>query len=596
MAIYKCLGRAPRWGMSDGYYNKRFPTRSPKGPGFFINKHGNWSAEAAGRNFINNLDPGVAERRSSRVVYGGRGRAARTWADAARLLYELSKLKRGECMMVESGKYDGKVMMPGSATAVQIANTNLIGSHDTQEHYDFLEKLGLISFGQYTAGSWIYIGTQGILQGTYYTFAEACRKIFGTVDLTGKKILTAGCGAMGGAQGLGATLGGGTILVVEPRVEALNKRKKFDQLDIVVSAAEGLDKALGLVDEAAAQGKALSVGFEGNAATVYPELIKNGWMPDIVTEQTPAHDRLKYLPDQISVADADALSIGDEAAQTRYKELAGDALTRHINAMLDFQKAGVYVFDYGTGARRWAEELGVSVVGQDGQYVYKGFVPDLIRAGYFVDGSGPFRFVAYNGQRALRRFESALMHELRDDRHELMQIWLRKARKLTPQGSASRILWLNYQDRARAAEIFYELISHYGIDEMGAVAIGRDHLDVGGAASLERETEGLVGGAISNWVLLAYGQAMRLGADVVSLHGGGGTGMGNAKTWGYTIVVTDTQDSIDRVGNVLRFDPAQGIHRLHEENVPGTAERIAVINREGLMHFPPYRNRAGLVT
>jgi urocanate hydratase len=582
--------------MPDAYYNSRFPTRSPKGPGFFVNKCGNWAAEAAARNLINNLDPKVAERRDSRVVYGGRGRAARTWFDAAELLYELSELKRDECMMVESGKYDGKVRMPGSATAVQICNTNLIGSHDTQEHYDFLEKLGLISFGQYTAGSWIYIGTQGILQGTYYTFAEACRKISGTVNLSGKKILTAGCGAMGGAQGLAATLGGGTILIVEPRIEALKKRQGFKQLDIIVTAEKGLDKALRLVDKSARKGEALSVGFVGNAGTIYPELIKKGWMPDIVTEQTPAHDRLKYLPDQMTVEEADVLSRGDEADQARYKELAGDTLSRHINAMLEFQKAGVYVFDYGTGARRWAEEVGVPVVGEDGQYVYKGFVPDLIRAGYFVDGAGPFRFVAYNGQRSLRRLESALMREMREDRHELMQIWLRKARTLTPQGSASRILWLNYQDRARAAEIFYDLITGYGMEEMGAVAIGRDHLDVGGAASLERETEGLVGGAISNWVELAYGQAMRLGADVVSLHGGGGTGMGNAKTWGYTLVITDTQDSIDRADRVLKFDPAQGIHRLHEENVPGAAERIAVINQERWMHFPPYRNRAGLVT
>ncbi len=588
MPVYSCLSSAPQWGKSDAQYMRGFPTRSPKGPGFFINKHGNLPAELAARNFLNNLDPRVAERRPSRVVYGGRGRAARTWFDARDILYRLSELKPGQTLQVQSGTASAILTLPGSGTSVQIANTNLIGSHDTQEHYDFLEKLGLIMYGQYTAGSWIYIGTQGILQGTYYTFAEAGRKINGTVDLAGTKILTAGCGAMGGAQGLASTLGNGTILIVEPRRDALEKRLAFGQLDQIET---DLDRALGDIDQAAGKGTPLSIGLVGNVATVYPEILAKGWIPDILTEQTPAHDKLKYLPDQLSVEEADALSIGNEADQTRYKDLAGDALSRQLNAMLEFQKQGSYVFDYGTGARRWASDLGVPVIGNDGSYKYKGFVPDLIRSGYFVDGSGPFRFIAYNGQRSLRRFENALRREMREDRHELMQIWLRKAQTLTPQGSASRILWLNWQDRARAAEIFHELVPKYG-----NVGIGRDHLDVGGAASLERETEGLVGGAIADWVQLGYAGANMLGADVVSIHGGGGTGFGNATTYGYTLFLTGTQDSIDRTRNVLLFDPTQGIGRLHAENVEGTAERVAAINKAGDIELPPYRDRKGLVT
>jgi len=398
---------------------------------------------------------------------------------------------------------------------------------------------------------------------------------------------------MSGAQPLAATMGGGAILIVEPRMAAMQKRLGFKQLDVIVTAEEGLDRALQLVDEAAAKGRALSVGFEGNAGTVYPELIRRNWIPDIVTEQTPAHDQYKYLPDQISVEEADRLSAGVTPQQRRYYELASDTLFRHINAMLEFQRQGAYVFDYGTGARRWAKEIGVPVTKDDGSYVYPGFVEDLIRTGYFSEGCGPFRFIAYNGQPALRQYENILLKNLREDRHELMHTWLRLARARKPQGTASRILWLNYQDRAIAAELFHELM--VARPEFGHVGIGRDHLDVGGAASLERCTEGLPGGAIADWVMLGAMGAVSLGADVVSMHGGGGTGMGNSRTYGYTLFLTGTQDSIDRTRKVLLFDPAQGIGRLHAENVKGTHGPVAAINAAGYMEIPPYRDRAGLV-
>ncbi|MFA6431845.1 MAG: urocanate hydratase [Candidatus Margulisiibacteriota bacterium] len=591
--IYNSLkGNAPPFGKPDSYYMSRFPKKAPVGPTFRINKHGNIPAELVARNFINNLDARVAEKRASRIVYGGRGRAARTWFDAADILYRLSELKQGETLQVQSGAVSAILKFGNNGNTVQIANSNLIGSHDNQEHEKLLELLGLMMYGQYTAGSWIYIGTQGILQGTYYTFAEAGRKLFGTSNLSGKKILTAGCGAMSGAQGLAATLGGGTILIIEPRIEALKKRQQFKQLDVIVTAEEGLDKALRLIDEAARKGEALSVGFVGNAGTVYPELLSRKWIPDIVTEQTPAHDHYKYLPDQVTVEEADRLSGSENPAdRKKYVVMAGDTLARQTNAMLEFQRQHAYVFDYGTGARRWAAEVGVSIRTESGTYAYPGFVEDLIRQGYFVDGCGPFRFIAYNGQSALRGFENALLREMRDDRHELMQNWLRLARTLKPQGTAARILWLNWEDRARAAELFHELVPQHGW-----IGIGRDHLDVGGAASTERCTEGLPGGGIADWVRLGAASAIMLGADVVAQHRAGGTGFGNSDTYGYTCFLTGTNDSIDRTRKVLLFDPAQGIGRLNAENVPGTADRIGKINAGGQMWFPPYYDRKGLVT
>lgn len=586
--IYDCLRSAPKFGKPDSYYMARFPQRAPVGPGFFINRHGNMAAELTARNFLNNLDARVAENRARRVTYGGKGRAARTWFDAADILYHLSELRHGQILQIQSGAVSAVLDLHGSGTSVQIANSNLIGSHDTQEHELLLEQLGLMMYGQYTAGSWIYIGTQGILQGTHYTFMEAGRKVRGISDLRGVKILTAGCGAMSGAQGLAATLGGGAILIVEPRRAALEKRLGFKQLDRIET---DLDAALKAVDDAATKGTPLSVGLVGNAGTVYPELLKRRWIPDIVTEQTPAHDKFKYLPDQMSVEEADRLSAGSDSDRLRYVSLAGETLSRHIGAMIDFKAQGSYVFDYGTGARRWAKELGVAVANTDGSYVYPGFVQDLIRDGYFSQGCGPFRFIAYNGRQALRKFEDALLREMRENRHELMQNWLMKARGLKPQGTASRILWLNWKDRARAAEIFHDLVPRHGF-----VGIGRDHLDVGGAASVERCTEGLPGGAIADWVMLGFAGANALGADVVSIHGGGGTGMGNSRTYGYTLFLTGTRSSIDRARNVLLFDPAQGIGRLHAEDVKATAEPVEQINLRRYMHLPPYRDRRGLVT
>jgi urocanate hydratase len=259
--------------------------------------------------------------------------------------------------------------------------------------------------------------------------------------------------------------------------------------------------------------------------------------------------------------------------------------------MLEFQKKGAYVFDYGTGARKWAGELGVNIKKSDGSYKYPGFVEDLIRGGYFAEGSGPFRFIAYNGQEALHAFENALLEEFNEERHRSFHTWIKKARSLKPQGTASRIAWLNFKDRARAAEIMHKLIPQYGY-----IGIGRDHLDVGGAASLERCTEGLPGGAIADWVMLGALGVTGMGADIVSIHGGGGTGIGNSRTYGYTIFLDGTEESLISVRNVLLFDPAQGIGRLHAEDIKETYRPISEINKTGYMTIPPYRNRAGLVT
>ena len=339
------------------------------------------------------------------------------------------------------------------------------------------------------------------------------------------------------------------------------------------------------------RGKPVSIGLVGNGGTVFPELIEKNWIPDIVTEQTCAHDRLKYLPHTLSVEEADSLSDGTDEERKKYIALASETLKLHINAMLEFQKRGAYVFDYGTGARRWAHELGVDVRNSDGSYKYPGFVEDLVRNGYFAEGSGPFRFIAYNGQDALHAYEDALLEEFTGARHKSVHDWIKKARTLKPQGTASRIVWLNYHDRARAAEIMHKLVP-----EHGWVGIGRDHLDVGGAASLERCTEGLPGGAIADWVMLGAMGVSAMGADVVSIHGGGGTGMGNSRTYGYTIFLDGTEQSLQMVRNVLLFDPAQGIGRLHAEDVKATEEPVKEINKAGYMTIPPYRNRTGLVT
>jgi len=586
--IYKSLQNGPvPFGKPDEWYMERFPAKAPEGPVFRINKYGHAGAELAARNFINNLDADVAERRTSRVVYGGKGRAARTAFDALDLLYHLSELKKGETLQVQSGSVSA-VLRFGLRNAVQIANSNLIGSHDTQEHEEYLEKLGLIMYGQYTAGSWIYIGTQGILQGTYVTFLEAINRVKDKIGKRLPKILTAGCGAMSGAQGVAGTLANSVILLVEPRIDALEKRLRFQQLDKIV---KNLDEALEIADKSSEEGKPLSIGLVGNAGDTFPELLKRNWIPDIVTEQTRAHDRLKYLPHTISVEEADRMSAGSDEERKKYVALSSETLKLHINAMLDFQKKGAYVFDYGTGARRWAHEIGVDVKKSDGSYKYPGFVEDLIRKGYFSEGAGPFRFIAYNGQEALRAFEDALLEEFNEPHHKSVHDWIKKARTLKPQGTASRIVWLNYHDRARAAEVMHRIVPKYGM-----VGIGRDHLDVGGAASLERCTEGLAGGAIADWVMLGAMGVSAMGADVVSIHGGGGTGMGNSRTYGYTIFLDEREESLVMARNVLLFDPAQGIGRLHAEDVRETSGPVKEINRAGYMSIPPYRNRAGLVT
>lgn len=586
--IYKSLTEGPiPFGKSDEWYMERFPVKAPEGSLFRINKHGYVAAELAARNFINNLDPDVAENRKSRVVYGGKGRAARTAFDALDILYHLSELKKGETLQIQSGAVSA-VLRFGLNNCVQIANSNLIGSHDTQEHEEYLEKLGLMMYGQYTAGSWIYIGTQGILQGTYVTFLEAINRVKDKIKGRLPKILTAGCGAMSGAQGIAGTLASAAILIVEPRLEALEKRKRFGQLDVIV---KDLDEALLIIDKSSEEGKPLSAGLTGNGGIVYPELIKRNWIPDIVTEQTCAHDRLKYLPHTLAVEEADRLSAGNRDEQKKYISLASDTLKLHIKAMLEMQEKGAYVFDYGTGARRWACEAGLNVRNSDGSYKYPGFVEDLIRKGYFAGGSGPFRFIAYNGQGALRAYEDALLEEFNEPGHKSVRDWINKARTLKPQGTASRILWLDYRDRARAAEIMHKMVPR-----CGWVGIGRDHLDVGGAASLERCTEGLPGGAIADWVMLGAMGVSSMGAQVVSIHGGGGTGMGNSRTYGYTIFLDGTDESFNIVRNVLLFDPAQGIGRLHAEDVKETYGPVEGIKKAGYMTIAPWRNRAGLVT
>lgn len=514
-----------------------------------------WLTEAAYRMIQNNLDPEVAERPQDLVVYGGKGQAARNWESFDAILESLKQLEDDETLLVQSGKPVAVFKSHPDAPRVLIANSNLVPHWATQEHFDNLVKRGLMMYGQMTAGSWIYIGTQGILQGTYETLGSLAKQK-GWNTLRGKFVLTAGLGGMGGAQPLAITMNEGVGLVVEIDPEHAQRRLEHRYVDMVVN---DLEEAMTLVEEACNKGQPRSIGLIGNAAEIYPKLAAMGVIPDVVTDQTPAHDVMMYVPAGMSLEEADALRNSDPAA---YEQCSLNSMAEHVKAMLQFQKQGAEVFDYGNNLRQRAFDQGVKDA-----FDFPGFVPAYIRP-LFCEGKGPFRWVALSGDpEDIYRTDEAILELFPQDEH--LKRWLQMAKKqIHFQGLPSRICWLGYGERAKAGLKFNEMVAQ-GILK-APIVIGRDHLDAGSVASPNRETEGMLDGtdAVSDWPILnALINAVN-GATWVSFHHGGGVGIGFSQHAGQVIVADGTPQAAKRLERVLTSDPGMGIARHVDAGYP----------------------------
>jgi urocanate hydratase len=527
-----------------------------------------WATEAPLRMLLNNLDPDVAERPEELIVYGGSGKAARDPASLRALVASLLRLGDDETLLVQSGKPVGVFRTHSGAPRVLIANSLLVPRWATWDEFRRLEALGLTMFGQMTAGSWIYIGTQGILQGTYQTFAAAGEKHFGSPDLTGRTILTAGLGGMGGAQPLAGTMAGAAVLCVEVDPARIKRRLQTRYLD---EAADSLDDALRRVRDAAAEGRALSVGVLGNAADVVPELARRRVPFDLVTDQTAAHDPLNgYIPQGLDVAAAAQLR---ERDPDEYLSRARASIATHVRGLLDYVRAGSYVFDYGNNLRGEAREGGV-----EDAFSYPGFVPAYIRP-LFSRGIGPFRWAALSGEPSdIAAIDARLLQLFPDD--ALLQRWLELApERVAFQGLPARICWLGFGDRAKAGLAINELVRR---GEVAApIVIGRDHLDSGSVASPYRETEAMKDGsdAIADWPILNALVNTAAGATWVSVHHGGGVGIGNSIHAGMVVVADGTDDAAQRLERVLTTDPGSGVLRHADA---GYAEAIETADRHGL--------------
>jgi urocanate hydratase len=508
-----------------------------------------WLTEAALRMIMNNLDPDVAERPDELVVYGGIGRAARDWTAFDQIVAALRRLGDEETLLVQSGKPVGIFRTHRAAPRVLIANSNLVAKWATWEHFRELDRRGLMMFGQMTAGSWIYIGSQGIVQGTYETFAEMGRQHYGG-NLAGRWILTAGLGGMGGAQPLAATMAGASMLAIECRPDRIAKRLATRYLDV---EARNLDDALGRIDAAHRAGRAISVGVHGNAAELVPELLRRGVRPDAVTDQTSAHDPVNgYLPKGWTLEQWDTLRLTDPA---RVAAAARTSMAEHVEAMLGFRRLGIPVFDYGNNLRQVAFDAGVKDA-----FAFPGFVPAYVRP-LFCRGIGPFRWVALSGDpEDIYRTDARVKALLPD--HPSLHRWLDLAReRIRFQGLPARICWVGLGDRHRLGLAFNEMV-HRG--EVGApIVIGRDHLDSGSVASPNRETESMRDGsdAVADWPLLNALLNTASGATWVSIHHGGGVGMGYSQHAGVVIVCDGTDEAARRIERVLWNDPATGVMR-----------------------------------
>ena len=531
----------------------------------------NWLLEAPFRMLQNNLDPEVAGDPDNLIVYGGRGRAARNWECLDAILETLQKMAPDETLLVQSGKPVAVFKTHEDAPRVLLANSNIVPAWATQENFDKWEKAGLIMYGQMTAGSWIYIGTQGILQGTYETMGSLARQHFGAgASLKGKFVLTAGLGEMGGAQPLAITMNGGVGLCVEVDPARANRRHDIGYVDVVVDT---LEEAMTLVEEAVQQKTPLSIALIGNAAEIYPELVMRGVIPDVVTDQTPAHDVLFYVPAGMSVAQADELRKADPA---EYERRSTASMARHVQAMLEMQRRGAEVFDYGNNLRQRAFDYGVKDA-----FNFPGFVPAYIRP-LFCEGKGPFRWVALSGDpEDIYRTDEAIMELFPNDEH--LHRWLKMAREKVPfQGLPARICWLGYGERVKAGLKFNELVAR-GIVK-APIVIGRDHLDAGSVASPNRETEAMRDGtdAVSDWPILNLLINAVGGATWVSFHHGGGVGIGYSQHAGMVIVADGSEAAARRLQRVLTTDPGMGVVRHVDAGYP---EAIEAAKRGG-MHIP----------
>ena len=540
------------------------PIRAPRGPNRSCK---GWPQEAALRMLMNNLDPDVAERPEDLVVYGGTGRAARSWPAFHAIVRSLRALEADETLLVQSGKPVGIAKTHPDAPRVLIANSLLVPAWATWDEFRALEAKGLTMYGQMTAGSWIYIGTQGILQGTYETFAAAAHR-FGADSLRGRWVLTAGLGGMGGAQPLAVTMNEGVCLAVEVDPHRVERRLETRYLD---KATASVDEALRWVDEAVRAGKALSIGLIGNAAEVLPDLVRRGVRPDLVTDQTSAHDELNgYVPSGLSLEDAIALRAKDPAA---YIERSVASMGTHVRAMRDFQKQGSLTFDYGNNIRGQAKKAGVTDA-----FEIPGFVPEFIRP-LFCEGKGPFRWVALSGNpkdiAATDHAAAKLFPE-----NDALQRWIRLAgERVAFQGLPSRICWLGMGEREKFGEVLHRLVERGEVE--APIVIGRDHLDTGSVASPYRETEAMKDGsdAIADWPILNALLNAVSGASWVSVHHGGGVGIGNSIHAGVVVVADGTPAGLARLKRVLTNDPAMGVWRHADAGYP---EAVAVAKKNRL--------------
>jgi len=521
------------------------PVRAPRGSELTCR---NWQIEAPYRMIQNNLDPEVAQRPDDLVVYGGRGQAARNWDCFEQILESLENLEADETLLVQSGKPVGIFRTHTRAPRVLIANSNLVPHWATQSHFDELAARGLMMYGQMTAGSWIYIGTQGILQGTYETLASLAN-LRGWGSLKGKFVLTAGLGGMGGAQPLAITMNEGAGLIVEVDPEQANLRKQVGYLDEVV---DDLEEGLSMVLDAKNNGTPLSVGVIGNAADIYPALLESNVIPDVVTDQTPAHDFLMYVPSGLSVEAADHLR---EKDPKEYQRLSVETMTNHVRAMLAFQERGSEVFDYGNNIRQRAFDNGLT-----NAFDFPGFVPAYIRP-LFCEGKGPFRWVALSGKKEdIYKTDSAIAELFPGDAHLIR--WLEMAKEQVPfQGLPSRICWLGYGERVKAGLKFNQMVARGELE--APIVIGRDHLDSGSVASPNRETESMKDGsdAVSDWPILNALLNAVSGATWISFHHGGGVGIGFSQHAGMVVVADGSPDAAARLKRVLTTDPGTGVMR-----------------------------------
>ncbi len=525
-----------------------------------------WLLEAPYRMLMNNLDPEVAGDPDNLIVYGGRGKAARNWECFEAILRTLEEMEPDETLLIQSGKPVGVFRTHLDAPRVLMANSNLVPAWATQEYFDELERMGLIMFAQMTAGAWIYIGTQGILQGTYETFAAAARSA-GWPSLKGKFVLSAGLGEMGGAQPLAITMNEGVGLIVEVDPWRAQRRLETGYLDVVTN---DLEEAMTMVEEALKKGEPKSIGLIGNAADIYPELVIRGITPDIVTDQTPAHDPLMYIPKGLSVEEAAELRRKDPQEYVR-RSMA--SMAEHVQAMLEFQKRGAIVFDYGNNLRQRAYDAGVKDA-----FNYPGFVKAYIRP-LFCQGKGPFRWVALSGDpQDIYVTDQAIMELFPEDEHLVR--WIQMAQKKVKfQGLPARICWLGYGERDKAGLKFNELVASGKVK--APIVIGRDHLDAGSVASPRRETEGMKDGsdAIADWPLLNALLNAVCGATWVAIHQGGGVGVGYSVHAGQVIVADGTPEAARRLERVLTADPWMGVIRHVDA---GYEEAIAVAKKYNL--------------